>query len=130
MYIQTDEYADYGKALNLIMNRDLDSVNSNIPLYLSNINQSTSSDSYVSGINLYTVGKGIPVDDSFNLFIKTPHIESLPLTLFNVYNTSEIDLFIRNANISNSGIDMYTSGELYPTSTGTSLNLRIRGTSF
>lgn len=130
MYIQTDEYADYGKALNLAIGKNLDSTSSTIPLYLSNINQSTVSDSSVSGINLYTVGKGIPVDDSFNLFIKTPHIESLPLTLFNVYNTSEIDLFIRNADIYSSGIDLYTSGELYPTTTGNTLNLRIRGTSF
>lgn len=130
MYIQTDEYADYGKALNLVMSRDLESANSEIPLYILNINQTSSGNSSVSGINLYTVGKGIPVDDSFNLFIKTPHIESLPLTLFNVYNTSEIDLFIRNADIYSSGIDLYTSGELYPTTTGNTLNLRIRGTSF
>jgi hypothetical protein len=127
LYLETYQYEDFGKLANLVIGIDNEKSASGIELFINN----PSGSSY-SNMGLYLSGpeflSGIPYSTSANLFIKRIMDATMPLTVYNTINSSGLDLFIRNANLDSSGINIYISGQVYPVNFVSSGTLHTKGT--
>jgi len=134
LYIQTYEYDDFAGRMNMVMATDPppSSYNNNINLFLSNPSGSTlnSSGNYNYN-NLFLQGpqfeNGPTQQGGMNLVLfKTPEAQ-LPLFVYNTTVLSNLDMTIKSANLHNSGISLFSSGELYPVENTNLTTLYVRG---
>jgi hypothetical protein len=134
LFVKTDEYDDYSVRMNMLMVGDpLPSTNSSAqnllifspsgstPNYLTDITNSTL---YLEGPDFVT---GYPNDGAMALtMFRTPEAQ-LPLFVYNTYTSGNLNMLIQSANLYNSGLILYTSGEAFPVSYSDLTTLYLRG---
>lgn len=127
LYLETYPYEDFGKMTNLVIGIDNEKSASGIELFINN----PSGSSYTN-MSLYLDGpdflSGVPYGESANLFIKRVMDATMPLTVYNTVSSDAFNLFIRNADLYSSGINLYTSGLIYPEGFSNSGTLHTKGT--
>jgi hypothetical protein len=109
LYLQTRPYEDTASYFNLIINPPINTTTGKLPLFLQNTpgKEQSSVPLYFEGPDHFT---GTKVASSFNLFIKETIRGDMPLTVYNSYVGTGINLYTRFANETNSGIYLTTSG--------------------
>jgi hypothetical protein len=109
LYIQTRPYEDIASYFNLTINPPTNRTTGNISLFLQNTpgKEQGSIPLYFQGPEHFT---GTSLSSSFNLFIKETIRGDIPLTVYNTYVGTGINLYTRFANEANSGIHLTTSG--------------------
>lgn len=130
LYLSTYEYDDIGKSVNLAISIDYPSSESGMNLFINN----------PPGISGYTYDTstlfikspdilyGEPYASGTNLFIKRIMEAIAPLTVYNTYNGTGVDMFVRGAYIESTGLYLSTSGERYPENVNTPITIYTRGT--
>jgi len=133
LYIKTDEYDDYSVRMNMLMVGDpLPSTSSNgqnlfvfIPSgSINSLTEINTNNLYIEGPDFVT---GYPNDGAMALtMFRTPEAQ-LPLFVYNTYTSGNLNMLITSANLHNSGITLYTSGEAFPVSYSDLTTLYLRG---
>jgi hypothetical protein len=133
LYIKTDEYDDYSVRMNMLMVGDpLPSTSSNgqnlfvfIPSgSINSLTEFNTNDLYIEGPDFIT---GYPNDGAMALtMFRTPEAQ-LPLFVYNTYTSGNLNMLMPSANLHNSGITLYTSGEAFPVPYLDSTTLYLRG---
>jgi len=127
LYLKTRPYDDYGQAVNLTINYPFPEHSGNLDLMINNPSGSsfTQMPLFVYGPDVYS---GTEVTGALNLFIHRIIDTTMPLTVYNTYSSGGLDTFIRGAYLNTSGINLYTSGDVYPTEINNNQTLYVRGT--
>lgn len=127
LYLKTRPYDDYGQAANLTINYPFPESSGSLNLVMNNFSGSsfTQMPLFVYGPDIYS---GTEFTGILNLFIHRIIEAAMPLTVYNTYSSGGLDTFVRGAYLSTSGINLYTSGEVYPTEFNNNQTLYVRGT--
>lgn len=134
LFLKTHEYDDYSVRMNMLMIGDpLPSTSSSAQdLFIFSPSGSVSNSlTDVSNTTLYLDGPdfdtGYPKDGAMALtMFRTPEAQ-VPLFVYNTYMDGNLDMLIQSANLHNSGLILYTSGEAFPVPYSDSTTLYIRG---
>jgi hypothetical protein len=125
--LKTRPYDDYGQGMNMTINYPFPENSGVLDLFVNN-----PSGFSFSQISLSMLGSdilhGVENSGSMNLFIKRIIEAGMPLTVYNTYSSGGLDLFTKGAYLASSGINLYTSGEVYPTENNSSIPIYVRGT--
>lgn len=125
--LKTRDYDDYGQGMNMTMNYPFPESSGNLDLVLNNPDGSSFTDMKLSILGA-DVFNGVEVSNSMNLFIHRIIEAAMPLTVYNTYSSGGLNMYTKAAYIYSSGINLFTSGEVYPTQNSDNQPLYIRGT--
>jgi hypothetical protein len=125
--LKTRPYDDYGQGVNLTINYPLPESSGSLDLILNNPSGKsfTDLDLFIYGPDVFTATQA---SGSMNLFIHRIIEATMPLTVYNTYSSGGLNMYTRGAYINSSGINLFTSGQVYPTQYNDSQPLYVRGT--
>jgi hypothetical protein len=134
LFVKTDEYDDYSVRMNMLMIGDplpsTYSTGQDLVIFIpsgSTVNSLTD----VANTTLYLDGPdfdtGYPKNGAMGLTMFRSPEAQVPLFVYNTYTSGNLNMLITSANLHNSGIRLYTSGEAFPVSYSDLTTLYLRG---